>query len=377
MTTTQAQARCWAEIDLDALCANYESARSVITGGAQVIPVLKGNAYGLGAVPVMQALERAGARMFAVATVGEAVELHRAGAGDVLVMGAPGEPLIEAALQVGAQLTVYSPDEARAIDACAARLGVQARVHVKLDTGLHRIGLEPDRAAEQILQIADLPHLAVAGLYTHLALHDEARDQAQFDAFDRVRDQLAAKGLAPMAHVLDSIGLMRYPLRQYGAVRIGAWLYGVKPMRYACDAACLPVVSLKARVVQTRRVRAGEAVGYDNAALSRDTLVATISCGYADGYPRFVGRGQVEVRGMRADVLSCVCMDQFMIDVTDIPGVVAGDEVCLLGGGISIDEYAAWGGLNRNHALSLLSRRVGRVYRQGGAVWAIEDDDNP
>ena len=172
-----------------------------------------------------------------------------------------------------------------------------------------------------------------------------------------------------LVHALDSIGMVRYPDEQMDAVRTGAWLYGVYPRGYAHPEESRLALTVKARVAQLHRVAAGECLGYDEThPLSRDSLIATISAGYIDGFPRLNGAGSVEIRGRRAPVAGLVCMDQMMADVTDIPGVAEGDEVILLGGGIGVDEYAAVAGLNRNESLARTGRRVPRVYVDGGRV---------
>ncbi len=369
----EARARCWADVDLDALDENYLSARAMLSGGSRLIPVLKGNAYGIGACAAAKSLCEKGADIFAVATVSEALEILQGQTARVLVMGAPGDALLPAAIRAGMELTVYSLDEAHKISAAARGEGRAARVHFKLDTGMHRLGFDPDEAARAILEAARLPLIEPVGLFTHLALHTKEADALQFEGFDRVNLELRGAGLRLAAHVLDSIGLVRYPGRQYDAVRVGAWLYGVCPARYPFPERDKAVVSLKARITQLRSVEKGELIGYDDDhPLERSALVATISCGFADGYPRFIDKGEVEVLGARARVLGRVCMDQMMADVTGVPGVRTGDEVTLLGGGISLDEYAAWGELNRNEALCRVSRRVPRVYVRAGRVVDIE-----
>ena len=202
-------------------------------------------------------------------------------------------------------------------------------------------------------------------MYTHLALHNTQSDQAQQAAFETVRTGLLAKGIAiPMAHMLDSIGITRYPQWQYDAVRVGAMLYGNTPNGYAQPERIQPVGRFCARVTRVFMVKAGELIGYDDDhSLMRDTRVAVISAGYADGYPRvFSGKGEIEIHGRRAWVLGLICMDQMMADVTDIPETAPGDTATLLGGGVSLREYAQRGGLNRNECTAIITRRVPRIY---------------
>ena len=334
MHLAEATARCWAEIDLDALCDNYLNARR-LAGDAQVICVLKGNAYGLGAIPVARALLARGARLFAVADGDEAEELLRAvPQARVLVLGLVGEIQAARLAKKGAVFTLYGFDQLPSLQRASEACGEAVRVHLKLDTGLHRLGFTE----------TDLPRLAGAlmesglqteGLFTHLALHDAGQDADQIERFL--------------------------------AVRTGAWLYGVEPLRNPHPGLCRPTVAFKTRVTQVHSVQAGALIGYDDDhPLCRDSRVATLACGYLDGVPRLNNEGFVEIRQKRARVLGLVCMDQMMVDVTDVPGVSPGDEVTLLGGGINVNEYAKWGRLNRNEALGRLGRRVTRVYSLAG-----------
>lgn len=363
MNRAEATSRCWAEIDLNEICGNYLRARE-LTGGAEVICVLKGNAYGLGAVEVGRALMAAGARKFAVASGDEAEELLDACPGaDVLVLGAVGEDQSRRLIARGGLLTLFGPEQGEQLARIARDLGRSARVHVKVDTGLYRLGFTGPQAADQIAELNATGLFRMEGLFTHLALHSRASDEAQFARFDAVREALADRGVYfPCVHALDSIGMVRYPERTMDAVRLGAWLYGVRPARYERDL-CRPVAKLKARVAQLRDVPAGELIGYDDDhPLNHDARIATLTAGYLDGVPRLNNAGEVSIRGRRAPVVGLVCMDQMMVDVSGIPGVQPGDEVTFLGDEISINEYAAWGHLNRNEALGRIGRRVTRVY---------------
>ena len=374
MEISEAKQRCWAEIDLDALCGNYRTARA-LAGRAAVICVLKGNAYGLGALPVARALSAEGAGFFAVADGDEAEELLKALPGArVLVLGAVGEIQAARLIRLGAGFTLFSPEQGAALRAAAAAAGMPARVHLKLDTGLHRLGFE-ESGMEEAFRLLTEGSLLPEGIFTHLALHDPGSDGEQIGRLLGMRRALEERGVRfPMCHALDSIGLTRYPDWRFDAVRTGAWLYGVEPARNPHRGLCRPTVVFRTRVTQVRSVAAGERVGYDDEhRLARDTVLATLSCGYLDGVPRWNNEGFVEIRGRRAPVAGLVCMDQMMADVTDIPGVRPGDEVTLLGGGISVEEYAAWGRLNRNEALGRLGRRVTRIYARGGRTEIVNE----
>lgn len=367
----EAVSRCWAEVDLTRLAENYRNALAHLRGGAKLICVLKANAYGLGAQAVAERLWREGQRMFAVASYNEAAEIRRVlPQADVLILGLCGQEQLVQAVRDGLLLTVFTPQYAERVIAAAKEAGGRARVHIKVETGLNRIGLLPEEAPETAARMQASGAVALEGLFTHLALRGAAEDHAQLARLAAARDGLAARGLSvPMVHALDSIGMVRYPEAQMDAVRTGAWLYGVYPRGYAHPEESQLALTLKTRIAQIHSVPAGACLGYDEThPVARDSVVATLSAGYIDGYPRLNSAGEVEIRGKRAPVVGLVCMDQMMVDVTDIPEAREGDEVILLGGGIGVDEYAAWGGLNRNESLARTGRRVPRVYLENGRV---------
>lgn len=371
--------RSYLDIDLSAVKANYRTACSLTD--ALVTCVVKSNAYGHGAVRVAQALQEAGCRSFAVSCAREALELRRAGiAGEILIMGLCDEDRLAECLARRVTLTAASESDLRAMERAAAEAGVQAQVHLKVNTGFHRLGIDcTEEAAAAIARCAHgLPHVRVAGLYTHLGLINEARDIMQHQGLMTMHGWLSSCGLAiEDVHICDSIGLVRYPAWHHRRVRVGALLFGVRPSRTEdMDYRCLETLTFHTQVAQVHEVAAGEIVGYgDDMILTRDSRIATLCVGYGDGYPRHLsnGVGKVLIRGRLAPVVGLVCMDQMMVDVTDIPEVAAGDDVVLLGGGISYQQYADWGHTNRNECISILSRRPVRVYREKGRIVTILD----
>lgn len=367
MTYEDAISRCWLEVDLDAIRENYRAACEMVGDGAQIIPVLKANAYGMNAVEVAGALKTEGARLFAVASSDEAEQLLREIPGiEVLVMGLVGEGALRRLIGQNMPIALFSERQGEKIARIAAELGVVARVHVKVDTGLHRLGLEPERAAEYVEGLCAGGNVRACGLFTHLAIHTAEMDSIQVQKLLAVRDALAKAGIeVPLTHAVDSIGMVRYPESHLDGARVGAWLYGVTPRRAPKPSRC--VGRFVARIAQLRRVAKGELIGYDDDhPLDRDSLIATISAGYIDGTPR-VGEGwQVEIRGRRANVIGIACMDQLMADVTDIPDVNEGDEVVFVGGGIDVEEYSKMGRFNHNEAWARIGRRVPRIFYESG-----------
>jgi len=370
----EAVSRCWAEVDLSQLVTNYDNALSHLEGKASLICVLKADAYGLGAQAVASRLWREGQRFFAVASYNEAAQIRRSlPEAEVMILGLCGERQLELAIEAGMLLTVFSEQYAQKVMAAAQRTGRPARVHVKLETGLNRIGLNPGTAADAVVRMRESGVIALEGLFTHLALRNAQSDRRQIDLLTACRDELAARGIViPMTHALDSIGMVRYPQDHLDAVRIGAWLYGVYPRGYAHPEESRLALTVKTRIAQLHRVQAGECLGYDEShPLARDSVIATLSAGYIDGYPRQNSKGEVEIRGRRAPVVGLVCMDQMMVDVTDIPEAQEGDEVILFGGGIGVDEYAGWANLNRNESLARTGKRVPRVYIENGQIVGV------
>lgn len=369
----EATARCWAEISLDTICENYRWACEIAK--TEVICVLKANAYGMGATEVCRALKDSGAGWFAVASGDEAEELlHEFPDIRILILGLVGEAQAQRLAGKNVSFTLFSKEQGERLRKVSKAVGEPLRVHIKADTGLHRLGFPEETAAEEIVSLASSGCFCIEGLFTHLALRSPESDQRQFASFENIRRELEKRKLSiPCMHMLDSIGMVRYPQYAMDAVRIGAWLYGVMPRNYEHPEHCRPVVRFCARIAQIHRIPTGEQVGYDNShPLKRDSRIATLTAGYIDGVPRMTA-GEVSVAGNHAPVVGVACMDQMMIDVTDIPEAGEGDEVCFLGDDIIVNEYAAWAGLNRNEALGRIGRRVIRVYQWKGQEYCVRD----
>jgi alanine racemase len=388
--------RAWIEIDLDAVAANYRAVRRFAAPCARVACVLKGDAYGHGAARVARRLAAEGADFFAVSSVREGVALRRAGlAGSVLVMGPAERALLPAALEAGLTLTLGSVAEARALGQAAAARGEPATAHVKIDAGFHRLGLpihDPE-TPRHVREIFFTPYVLVEGIYAHLSLRTAAHDAEQAAAMHALCAELQRGQCAPaLLHLVDSIGMVRYPQWHHNLVRVGALLYGERIEGGQDDQdnqsgqddqgdqggapAVKPALRLCAAVARVHWAGAGAYIGYDEThPLPRDTRIATLGIGYADGYPRAMADApaSVAIAGRRAPVLGRVCMDQTMVDVTDIPAAGLGDTAELLGREIGLDEYAAWARTNRNESLARLSWRPQRVYLQGGQVLAVDD----
>ena len=379
--------RTWIDIDLDRMVENYRTACSLTD--SLVTCVLKANAYGHGAVRVAQCLAEAGCESFAVSCVREGLELRQAGiAGEILVMGVTEPDMLKPAIRAALTLTAASIADLQAIERAAAELERDVGVHLKVDTGFHRLGLGAisEQKVAEVARTLEWAH--IDGLFSHLGLIDRERDLKQYNSLMMYHEKLRRYGLAVgEMHLCDSIGLVRYPGWHMDRVRVGAFLFGARPSRSEhMPFEVRETLAFRTAVAQVREVGKGEIVGYgDDMPLTRFSRIATLCVGYGDGYPRHLsnGKGKVCIRGKLAPVVGLVCMDQMMVDVTDIPGVTVGDTADLLGGGISYDDMASWAGTNRNECLSILSRRPVRVYHQGGKVVTVLDEllgersDNP
>ena len=372
----EATSRCWAEVDLGRLVQNYRNALAHLKPPTQLICVLKADAYGLGAPMVAKRLWQEGQSIFAVASYNEAAEIRQVLPDcEVLILGLCGEVQLVHAIERGMLLTVFSQAYAERVMHAAEAAGTKARIHIKLETGLNRLGFDPEEAANVVRSIVNSKNVSLEGLFTHLALRDATSDRKQLDLLKCVQDELNARGIdVPMVHALDSIGMVRYPDDHMDAVRTGAWLYGVYPKRYEHPEESQLALTVRTRIAQLHKVSAGECLGYDEThPIRRNSVIATLSAGYIDGCPRLNSVGEVEVCGKRAPVVGLVCMDQMMVDVTDIPEAKEGDVVTLLGGSIGVDEYAEWGKLNRNESLARTGKRVPRVYMENGQIVDIID----
>ncbi len=339
---TAAAARwAWAEIDLDAVRHNVGVLREV-SAPAEVWAVVKADGYGHGAVAVARAALEAGASGLCVALVKEGVELRRAGIdAPVLVLSEQPPEQLDELVRERLEATVYRPGSIAALAAAARAAGVRdVGVHVKIDTGMHRVGARPERAVQLVEAVRSAaPALAIRGVATHLATADEPGHPAvaaQLDTFASVLAGLDAAGLRPpLVHVANSAAALAVPQARFSLVRAGIAVYGIEPGRGVGDRCrgLRPALALKARVSWVQRVRRGEGISYGlRHVFDRDTTVATVPLGYADGVARrlFEAGGAVLVGGVRRPIVGVVTMDQMMVDCAESE-VVIGDEVVLIG----------------------------------------------
>jgi alanine racemase len=332
-----------ARVDLDAVRSNLRAISRflevppVVGPTPKVIAVVKANAYGHGAAEVGVALEQAGAAMLACADIEEAIVLRRAGVRvPIVVFGALGISDLAGVFQHYLTPTISTPSAARALQAAAAKNGAILKCHLKVDTGMNRLGFRHDNLARTLPEVAASPNLAIDAVYTHFATADDPESPAfgeQRERFDAACATIASLGITPRSrHAANSAALLRDERVWYDFVRPGLLLYGVVPPPLAATLALRPALSLHSRIVHVKGVRPGEGTGYGLTKLGdRAATIAIVPAGYADGLDRrLAGRGHMLVRGRRARIVGSVCMDMTTIDVTGMD-VAPGDEVVILG----------------------------------------------
>lgn len=339
-----------ARVDLEALRFNVGQARR-LAGGRDLIAVVKADAYGHGAAAVARALEADGVRRFGVALVEEGRALREAGLrGEILVLGGftPDQAPDLVALELSA--AIFHHDHAAALDAAAVRAGRVAPIHVKIDTGMGRLGFPVETAAQAVARVAQYPGLRLDGLMTHFAdadLADPAYAREQIARFDAVAEAVARAGIKiPIRHAANSAALIKGPRALgttpagrpsdgplYEAVRPGIMLYGCRPDPEVDGVALKPVLSLTTKILLLKRVPPNTPISYGRTFVTRrESLIAVLPIGYADGYPRALSnRGTVLIRGRRVPVVGRVCMDLTMVDATEVPAVAEGDDAVLIG----------------------------------------------
>ena len=366
----------WIEIDLAAAEANVRALKMHL-GGVELIAVVKANAYGAGAAIFAPALERAEVDRFAVVWPHEGYMLRQAGVTlPILVLGHAFPADATRAVRSGLTLTCHTLELGEALSRAAVASGVVAKVHVKVDTGLHRFGLELNAAIELAEQLRRLPGIEVEGLTTHMANADEADDsfaEEQHRVFAAAAERLP---WIPYLHTANSATALRRQELRYSGVRVGLALHGVFPSNTG-GLQLVPVLSLRARIGRVADVAPGEGVSYGLTwRAERESKVALIPVGYADGWRRGLGNtGRVLVRGQHCPMVGRVCMDQFLVDVTDLPGAAEGDIATLIGTdgahAITATNVATLAGTISWDVLASLQARLPRLYHRDGAVEAI------
>lgn len=369
----------FAEVDLAALRDNFARVRQAVPADCGILAVVKADAYGHGFMDISQELERLGVTAFGVAFLAEGIQLRKSGIDrPILVLGGiyPGQE--KKCVGFNLSTTLFSLEQAQILDGVARRLYRKARVHVKVDTGMGRLGIAPAETPAFFTALRDLPNLELEGIVSHFASADELDEDGerytaeQTGYFLQALEAARTAGFSPpFVHIANSAGLFGRPLPFCTLVRPGIALYGSLPSSDFSGRLDLePVMSLKSRIALLKWVDEGTCISYARRFRAPGrTLIASVPVGYADGYPRaLTNRGEALVRGLRARVAGTVCMDWIMLDVTHIPGVAVGDEVVLMGkdaagNSVRVEELGGWAGTIPYEILCGISKRVPRIYR--------------
>jgi len=384
---TSFDAHCWAEINLDNLLHNFRLIQEK-AGPAAVCAVVKADAYGHGDRIVARTLAEAGASWFAVSSLAEAQHLRRGGiTRPILILGMTRPDCAAELAGEGVTQAIYSPEYARALAGAAEAAGVTVEGHLKIDTGMGRIGFgvrgDLDAAVAPLLECRSLKGLSITGAFQHFSAADSLTEEdvrytaGQYETFRRVVERLEAAGPLEIIHCSNSAGLTAHPEWNCGMVRAGVILYGQDPSGEVGFPGLRPLMAVKTVVSQVKTLSPGDCVGYGRTyTADRSLRAATLCGGYADGYPRLLSNlGTASIRGKAAPVIGRVSMDQIVVDASAIPDAAAGDEAVLLGAGAadSFARAASLAGTISYELLCAVARRVPRVYYREGRVVEILD----
>lgn len=364
----------WAEINLDAVAHNVQAAKANLKPTTKLCAVVKADAYGHGAVRVAQEAVRNGADFLAVALLQEAVKLRDAGIDTpILILGAMLPEVAELVVRYDISQAVFDEERLYALNAAALKLHTKAKIHIKIDTGMHRIGLHVKEAGSFAKLAASLPGITIEGVFSHFATADaDDKEYAayQFARFQEALQLIEAEGVhIPLRHIANSAALTELQEYQLDMVRQGITLYGLHPAHMIdCYKDFEPVMTVKTKVAFVKELPAGETIGYGRTyTLTRKSVIATVPLGYADGISRRLSnKGYMLINGEKAPIIGRVCMDQTMLDVTDIPGVKLGDEVTVFGGReLPMELVAEWADTICYEIVCAVSPRVPREYVRG------------
>ena len=366
------------EINLDNLKYNIDVCRQAVGPDVEPMAIIKADAYGHGAVVIKRYMMKYGLKFFGVASLNEAMELRRdSSEGEILVLGLSSDSLLRYGADYDIVQCISNYRQAKILSDYCVESGKTGKIQIKVDTGMHRLGFAPtEENMDVVAEICKLPGLEVRGIFSHLALETHDDDYNQWHLFQYFIDGCEARGCVfPYKSINDGIGTIRYPEMRYNMVRPGSFFYGFNPhLDYL-----KPVMSLKSEIVHLQNLPAGVGVGYglDDAA-DHERILATLPFGYVDGAPRALShyQGWCEVKGVKCPFVGLLCMDQAMIDVTEVPGVAEGDEVIIFSDdGVSMNypEGAKITNFNRNGLEAAVPRRVPKLYFENGKLVEARD----
>jgi len=375
--------RAWAEINLDNIAHNVREIRKVTNKKSEIMGVVKADAYGHGVLEVARTLIENGVTRLAVSMLDEAIQLRKHGIEvPILILSYTDPARAEEIILNNVTQTVFSHDLAEALSTASVKLKRSVKIHIKIDTGMTRVGFMPGYSAvKNVVKISKLPGIIIEGLFTHFASADE-KDRSytymQFERFMSICRELSRIGVhIPVKHACNSAGIIEYPEMHMDMVRPGIILYGLYPSEDVDKTRIdlKPAMEFKANVILVKDVENDTCISYGRIFTTRrESRIATIPIGYADGYTRLLNnKGMVLINGELAPVVGKICMDQCMVDVTDLENEVrVGDEVVLLGKQgdkqIKVEDVAAQIGTINYEVVCVVGRRIPRVYLQGGKI---------
>ncbi len=373
--------RAYIDIDLNAICHNLNEARAYLTPNTKIMAVIKADGYGHGAIPIAKTLQEK-VDYFGVAQLEEAVLLRTSGIQiPILILGFTSHNQYEQLINNNISQTIYDFDMAQSISKKAMDLGKEAKLHIKIDTGMNRIGFfDNEDTIEIIKKIRHLPNIIVEGIFTHFAcadMTDKGSVNKQIDKFTKFIQKLKDENIEiPIKHASNSAGIIELPHANFDMVRMGISLYGLYPSdEVRKDILKLkPSLSLKSYVIYVKTVPKDTLIGYSSTYVTKkETVVATISLGYGDGYPRNLSSiGRVLINGKSAPIIGRICMDQFMVDVSEISDIKKGDLVTLVGSdgdeSISVEELSNLVKSFNYEFVCGLGKRIPRVYYKDGEI---------
>lgn len=358
------------EVDLGRIAYNMKQIREMAGPEVAIMPVIKANGYGHGAAAIAPTLIEEGAAYLAVATLTEALELKAANMSwPVFIMGHTPDRLLHHVVDKDITQTIFSFEQAELLNELSGKADKRTKVHIKVDTGFHRLGKVPSAAfADEVCRISALPNVEVEGIFTHLALTGDSENEEQFRQFTDFITELESRGCSfRYKHIADSIACVDFPEYRLNMIRPGALIYGMVGYHKG-HLEVKQALSFKTAISQLHQVSEGEGVSYDYLwKAGRDSIIATLPFGYADGYPRNLrDKGYVIINGVKAPLVGVICMDQCMADVTDVPDVCEGMEAVIYGdgtdGSMTIAEASTLAGTNKNDIIARITARPPRVY---------------
>ncbi len=377
--------RTWAEINLDALEHNIKEIRRITAEDAMIMAVVKADAYGHGAVECSRVLLENGADVLGVACCNEAMQLRNAGiTAPILILGASFEEEIEELITNDITFSLFSYEFAKKVSKIAEKIKKTAKIHIKLDTGMSRIGyvtgVNDDVIIDEIINISKLSYVEIEGIFSHLSTADEKNSEytkLQFKRFMEVCNRLDDMGIKiPVRHIANSAAVVLYPETHLDMVRAGVILYGLYPSEEVDKSQfeLKSVMTVKSRITHIKEICDNRGVSYGKSYITNgDTKIATIPVGYADGYARMLGgKAKILVNDEPRNVIGAICMDQCMIDVTNVNNIATGDEVIIFGSKtVTADTLASWMNTINYEIVCMISKRIPRIFSKNGRTVSI------